>query len=178
MSLKAYALAMVALIFSATLSLAATNAIFTNGTTHTITLGGKKIAPDTGSYTTLWGVTGTLLGKTFTLKDENQSCGDWKWKISAKGKAIKDKTACIPVGFGEIGCVFILVLEERDKNDKTKGTGVFTAEIQKAAGHSCSDKWWTSNKDDVWKGISSGLTYQSNAASVLSSLVSLVGAAP
>lgn len=164
-----------AMCFLTSTAYADTNAVFMNATSGTVNLGGKRIAPQSGSYTTLWGVTGVLAnGKTFELKDDSKRCaGDSGWAISARGNALKAPvTYCIELGFAEVGCVYIVVAEDRDPQNAPLGT--YTAAISKAAGHSCSDNWWSDNKDDVWKGIENGLKYQSNAASVLESVVSLV----
>jgi len=74
--------------------------------------------------------------------------------------------------------VSILILEERDEKDNKKGKGVYRAAITKVAGHTCSDQWWTQNKDDVFNGITAALTYQGNVVEGLKAMVEAIGAVP
>lgn len=73
--------------------------------------------------------------------DEHTRC-DGGWKIT--GQAEKSETLCLPLGFGEIGCV-LAVLSKDETDSKHK------IELEKLRGTACSDQWWNTKGKAIFE---------------------------
>lgn len=130
------AIAGVAFVFSLFLvkpAFADTYIVLMNMTDQNLSVNGRFVKKDGGG---IWSPLDAqiIVGgkKHYSIKDMHRKCSNGAWLI--QGTASRRTNLCLPLGFGEIGCVFA-TLEKSGAGHKIS--------LIKVSGRVCSDVWFS-----------------------------------